>query len=393
MQYDNLTRAQKRVYHEAVSTSHHCRIELVILTLNDRPVRSLTNRFIDGQVDTDTERTPAAVLQCEILDDDFVLDWESGKHRQFKAQVVDARFVPELDEWVEQVVFTGPLWDFTRSGAQVSLVAQGTERLAMGSVRRVFERPRKAKATIVIRDLLQAAGAVRRLLVIPNLDATLPERVTIGIPRDGKDKDKKKDDKPRRKHYRATNENTYYGEASRIAAALDRLLYADSHGRFVLRSHPARATVKLTDSQLLAPVTVTRSVEGDTVNTWEIRGANPKGPKKQVAVTVAFPKRNELSAQSLAWHSKPHELVETVENEHLKTDKQARVFGRRLRDRALGSLVSYEVESMPVFPWLQPHMMISVPTEGGRALVRATRWTHPLGRGGSATLGANRRKR
>lgn len=394
MHYESLTRAERRLYEETVSGSHHRRVELEILTLNDKRLRSLTNPFLGGQVDTDTSRTPASILSCEVFDDDFVLDWQDGAHRRFKARVIVSVFVPDIGEhgtWVDAVVFTGPLWDFERSGPVVSLTAQGTERLAMGSVRVAFTRPRKAKATTVQRDLLKAAGAIDRLLLIPPLNVTLPERVTVGVrEKDKNPKDKKKP--PKRQVYKVTHEDTYIGEAQRIADAIDRLVYADTHGRFVQRAHPVGPRTALTRRHLLAPVTEKRPTDGESPNTWIVLGANPKGPKERVKAEVGFAKRDTLSAESLAWHGRPHELIETVENKHLKTHKQAVTFGRRLRDRAAGSRVEFEAEVLPMMPWLQPHMIVSVPTGTGRVAWRAERWTFPLGPGADPmTLGANRK--
>lgn len=394
MDFDALTREERLVYQETVEGSHHRRVELEILTLDDVPVRSLTNAFMGGQVDTDSSRTPAAILTCRVFDDDYVLDWQHGAHRQFKARVVDSRFVPGIGEfgtWVDAVVFTGPLWDFDRVGAAVSLVAQGTERLAMGSVRTVYTRPRKYRATSVIRELLTAAGAVPRILLVPNLRATLPERVTVGVrAKDKNPKDKKRP--PKFRVYRANKEDTYIGEAGRIAEALDRLFYTDTRGRFVLRSHPAGPKTSLTDRHLLEPVTEKRPTDGEEPNTWEILGADPKGPKARVRAVVGLPVRNPLSAESLAWHDKPHQIIETVENKHLKAKKQAQQMGRRLRDRAIGSRVDYEVQILPMLPWLQQYQVVSVPTSTGRVSWRATRWTLPLGPAADPmTLGANKR--
>jgi hypothetical protein len=260
MQYDSLNKHERTLYRETVGGSHHRRVELVILTLDDKVVRSLTNRFAGGQIDTDTSRSPAAVLQCQVIDDDHVLDWEHGAHRRFKAQVIDSRFIPGIGsdgEWVEAVVFTGPLWDFSRDGALVELVAQDTERLAMGSVRSVFTRPRKARATAVIRDLLRAAGAPDKLIRIPSMKATLPERVTVGI-RVGKRRDENgnrpgmgPDTRRRKRILRADREDTYVAEANRIAVALNRLFYADTRGRFVIRAQPSKSAVKLTTRHIL----------------------------------------------------------------------------------------------------------------------------------------------
>jgi hypothetical protein len=87
----------------------------------------------------------------------------------------------------------------------------------------------------------------------------LPERVTVGVRgKDPNKKDKKKP--PKHQVYRANQEDTYIGEASRIAEAIDRLFYTDTRGRFVLRSHPVGPKTKLTKRHLLSPVTEKRSV-------------------------------------------------------------------------------------------------------------------------------------
>ena len=401
MHYNSLTREQRNKYAEAVAQTHHRRVELVITDLDDRPVRSLTNRFAGGQVDTDTSRSPAAVVQCQIIDDDYVLDWEHGAHRRFKAQVIDHRFISSIGdhgEWVENELFTGPLWDFQRSGALVELVAQDTERLAMGSVRHVVTKPRKSKATDVQRELLRAAGATDKVMRIPRTKATLPERVTVGVrvgkrrDENGKKKGLGKDSRRKTRIYKTNREDTYLGEVVRIASALDRLFYADTAGRFVQRAHPAKGSAKLTNYHLLSPVTIKRSNDDDTVNTWEILGADPKGPKEQIHARVSFPAKHSLSPEKLAWHNKPHELIEIIENKHLKTHAAAERLGLRRRDDAMADRVSYEVQALPMLPWLQQHMGVSFPTDGGRVMIRATQWSFPLGPSADPmTFGANRR--
>lgn len=395
MQLQALTRAQRKLYDETVSGTHHREVTLEVLRVRDGArVRSLTNQFLGGSVQGDIGRSPVEVLECDVLDEAHVLDWANGEHRKFKLRVVDARFVPALDEWVEEIVFTGPVWNYQRTGDVVHLVAEGSELLAMGSVRNPDTWPAKTKATKVIRELLSAAGAEGRDMVIPNLSAKLPREVTIGVRRGkkkGRDDDKKKG--PKRQIFRATDEETYWPLAERIVEALDRDLFADSRGRFVMAGRRNRPTVRFDERTLLGPVVEKRGSEGETTNTWVILGHDPKGPRKRVRARVAFPKKHPLSAFSLRWNGKPREVSERIENKHLRTKKQAIRLGERKRDQKMRQLVEYEAQGLPIIPWLRPYSSASLPTAAGRVSASVPRWTLPLGPGPDPlVIGANRRR-
>lgn len=391
MDYDALTATQKRLYHDGVSRTHHRAVELRILTLDGAPVTSLTNAFIGGSVQGDTARTPCEVFEADVLDEDFALDWTNGAHRHYKVRIVDSRFIVDLDDWVDDIVFTGPLWDFERKGPVVSLVAHGSELLAMGSVRRVFTRKRKAKATDVITDLLKAAGAQSSDLSIPNLAARLPVRVTVGVRRGKK---KEKDDKrkpPKKRLFRATLEDTYWPEADRIADAIDRDLFTDGRGRFNLRSRVSRPAFDFTPQTLLSPVTERRPDSGEVPNTWLVLGADPKGPKKRIEAEVSLPTGHPLSAQKLGWNGTPRQIIERIENKHLRTGRQARDVGERRRDQAMREMIEYEIEALPVVPRFRPLSLVSAPSSAGKVSVRVKQWTLPLGPGADAlVIGANR---
>lgn len=393
MDVDSLTRAQRGDYDAALRATHRRRVELVILTLDDDPVTSLVNPFLGGSIHGDVDRSPVEVLEARVLDRDGVLDWTNGQHRRFKVRVVDSRFVVALNDWVEATVFTGPLWDFERRGEEVTLVAQGSERLAMGSVRSAFTRPRKAKATEVIRDLLRDAGAPASSLRVPRLNVRLPERVTVvkrGKDRDG---DKAGRQGARRRVLRVSRADSPWPRAAKIAEAIDRELFADGSGNFLLRPAQTKPSVSFTSRLLIGPPIERRGKDGEQPNVWMVVGADPKGSRKQIQVEVPLPRRHPLSRQRLAWHDVPREVVERVENEHLKTKKQARLVGERRRDKALRELMEYEVQAFPCVPWLRPNSLVTIPlASGGTARIRVKRWTLPLGPGPDPlVIGANRR--
>lgn len=394
MDYETLNASQRRAYQAAVSQTHHRRVELHVVRPDGSVKHTFINSFLGGQVDTDEDSTPAQTLSSvQLFDPDRVLDWENGAHRKYRARVIDCRFIPALDEWVDCTVFTGPLWDFSRKGPIASLTAQGSERLAMGSVRRTYSRERKAKATVVIRDLLNKAGVPKRLQRVPNLKARLPESVTVRV----KITDKRKNKPPKISHVRRlklNREDTYFDEAAEIAEALDRRLVTDGKGRFIVRKDPTKAALTITDHQLVEPPEVSRVGNADLRNVFIVRGADPKGPKPQIRAEARFPAQHALSAETLRpWPgAPPYELIETIENDKLSTTKNAKEIAVRKRNRAARELVQYSVAMLPVAPWLQLGQIVLVRGRDPLPGVRARQMSLPLGQSADPqTVGSLRR--
>lgn len=389
-----LNKTQRAAYDAAVEGTHHREVELEVYRRRDgKPVLSLTNQFLGGQVQGDLARSPVTVLECELLDDDFALDWANGEHRKYEVRVIDSRFVPELDDWVEEPVFRGPLWDFERTGPVVSLVAEGPEKNAQGSIRRAEWWPARTRATKVIRELLTAAGAEGRDLRIPNLKRRLPRQVTVGVRLGKRDKDTKKDRRPKVQRLLVNREDTYWSVAEEVADSLDRDFFGDNRGRFVVAAKRSRPTIRLTRRTIVSPVTEKRATDGELTNVWIVNGPNPKGPRSRPHARVELPKRHPASAWSLRWNGARREVIEAVENKHVKTNAQAARIARRKRDQALRELVTYEIEALPIVPWVRPGSMVSAPTDAGRATGRIPSWTLPLGPGPDPlVLGAARRR-
>ena len=388
MQYESLSADQIPVYEAAIAGSHNRHVDLAFFRRSDGTPVTSSVQLITGSIQGDVERTPVTFLDADLLDPDFTLDWSNGAQRRFEVRVTDSRFVPDLDDWVDRVVFTGVVWTFSREGAVVSIVAEGPEINAMGTIRNPQTYKEKTPATTVIRGLLKAAGAVR--LRIPSLSRKLPRDVTVGVRR-GKKDDKKKHQRPRRRELRTSREDTYWGEAEPIAEAIDRDLYATGRGAFVLEPPPTKPSLVLTNRMLTAPVKETPALDGEAPNTWLVLGADPKGPKPQVKAEVALPKRHPASAHSMRWNDTPREVTVRIENNHLRTDAAARRVGERRRDQALRERLSHEVQVIPCVSWVRPGMLASFPVGSRIAVSRVKRWTLPLGPGADpVSLGANR---
>lgn len=381
MEYESLTKAQKNVVHTAMGRTHFRRVELQVFRRSDgKAMFSLTNRFMGGSIQGDVDRAPVTFLECDILDDDFVLNWSHNAHRKFFVQVVDSRFVEAFDDWVSDTVFTGPLWEFERAGVLVQLVAEGPEHDAMGSIRQPDFWPAKTRSTFVVRQLLTRAGAKPRNLSIPPRKAKLPRDVTVKV-RLGKDRNKKKKgfQGPVRRRLIVGRDDTYWGAAEPIVEAQDRELYGDPRGKLLMRPPVQKPTFALTERNLLSPVNERPSDTDEQVNTWIIKGANPKGPRKRIVVRVTLPKRHPESAHQRRWNDTPRQVIEIIDNRNLETEKEARRVGQRRRDRAAREGLEHDVEAVPCRFALRPNGMGSVPVNGTRRGVRVKRWTYPLG--------------
>lgn len=394
MDYDSLDADGRRAYRDTVFGSHHRRCTFDLLRVSDGSfVRTLDN-VLSAAVQGDDKRTPREILEIDVFDDENTLDWRLGSHRRFKIRVTDERFVEELDDWVSRVSFTGPLWDFDRAGPVVSLVAHGSERLAMGSVKSVFKRPRKARGSEVVRDLLTLAGALKRERLIPRLSKRLPERVTVGVRR-GKDRNPDRPGKQQRKVqvFRADREDTYYGAAEPVAEAMGRDLFPDGYGRFVMAFPKSAPSLTVTERQVVGQVAEnpTRD-DGETVNTWEVFGRQPKGDRPQVHVRTSLPDKHPASAFKMRWNGERRQVIERIENKQLDW-KEARALAVRKRERGKLEAVEFSVDLGPVVSWVRPGMLVKVPTPEGAVKLRASRWTVGFTQdAGLVTIGANRRR-
>lgn len=390
--YYQLSHHDRRVYRSTVMGSrraHRRRIEVHLLTLDGGFVASMTPKLYNGSVTVDVESSPSRTLQLQIIDQarSLVFEPTSGgempSHRKYQLKIVDARLIARLDnEWVDVTVFTGPIRDFARQGAVVSLTADGAERLAMGTVRKARAWLRRTKMTDVIIGLLQAAGA--QAIVIPDLPKTTSVHVHVGTTHHER---KGKDGKMHHatQHFRHVKgfvvhkSNTYWEKASVLGSALNRHLYADSYGVFRLRPHPERPVFHFTEDMLLGDVELSRPAS-DAPNTWVVQGGKPKGHKRKVSSgLVGLPHAHPLSAYSLAWHGEPAQVLEQTSNPHLKTKKACRAVAIRKRDRAAKVLAEASFDAVP-FPPLAVHEldMVSAQAGWGIANVVIGQLTYPI---------------
>jgi hypothetical protein len=157
---------------------------------------------------------------------------------------------------------------------------------------------------------------------------------------------------------------------------MNRLLFPTADGAIALRSHPERPVYHF-NRALLADVDLSRPGE-DGPNTFLVTGSKPKGSKHRVSSgLVGFPAGHPLSADSLAWHGKPYQILDTTQNPHAKTKAECHAIAIRKRDRAARMLVDISFDAMPI-PWLRPWDMVSAEANWGVPTTHIQQLTYPL---------------
>ncbi len=362
---DGLNHTEYRAWLRTLVTPGHARRILVeVLDLDGDLLSHLDAEVLDGQVTVDVSREPTRILEMTFLDASRSIQFEPDSpgdaplHRKRMIRVIDARYVAELDLWVECEVFTGPIWKFDREGAVVSITGHGKELQAMGNKWKPVTYGKKVKKTYVIKDLMAETGETA--LAVPDLPATMPERLTV------------------------TRMDTIWPRAKKVAASMDRQLFYDGRGVLVMRRLPSRPVFTFDERHLLTEVSIERDPEG-VFNVFETIGAKPKGSKRRVRAIEKLPAGHPLSTRSLGRNGQPHYLVKREENRQIKTLAEARARAERMRDDASKVIVNYTYDCVPI-PHLDENDLVRVITDEGTLHLRMTRWSFPLGWDGAPPM-------
>jgi hypothetical protein len=362
MQTLGLSAAEWEAYVAALSSTHERRVVVEVQTLDGDVLRSLTPPILDGQVTTDVGAEPMHVLSLQLLDPSRSLAWEPDSpnavpvHRSHALHVSYNVRVPALGRWVDCPVFQGPIWDMTREGAVVTLTAHSWDRQAMGEKWAAVAYGKKSKKTGAIRNLMAGVGETR--MTVPDLRTTFPDRWVV-----------KRLDK-------------VWPKVRAVARSLGRNAFYDGDGRFWVRRPSSKPAMTFQGPWVLSEPKVERKVDAAR-NTFEVWGKKPKGKPRVRAVTVV-PSRAPMSATGgastggLARHGKPHRLVHSEENPHIKTRREALTRAVHLRDAQARGESTVTVEVSP-FPPLDPYDLVHVKTDEGTYAVRASQYSLPLG--------------
>lgn len=358
----------------ALTHTHEVRIRVRVLNLDHTTKAWIdSEKVLDGQVTIDVQnRECTRVANLRLLDPTQSIGFEPDGpsslpvHMRRMVQVLYDVRVPGYG-WVSCPVFTGPVVEMDRDGAEVTLVAEGKERLALGSFGRGHTWAKKRKKVEVIRDILELAGESPSRIHLPPLKNTLSKPFNVN-----------RNEKP-------------WTQARKLARSLGRELFYDARGHVRMRKLSKTPVRPFVDADwLMSPVREDRP-KIEFLNGWIVTGANPPGDKPRVSSPlIGLPENHPFSAQLLARNGKDFWKIREESRPQAKTKARCTQIAKRLRDEHIEANAQISFDMLPLPNIEEWDLLRAVdPLTGGRK-VRVKQATIPLV-GGNQTIGAIKR--
>lgn len=367
-----LTARERRLFESTLLSTHLMRTRIRLQNLDGDDLSDLSTRLLDGQVNIDT--TAATTRQCSLTLDDpnHTLNLDSdapGDGALYADRMIRADcgvYVPALTRWVNVPTFTGPIATMSRNGASVQLGCLGKEHLAFGQAWRPLTLRKGMNTVDAIRTILRERAGERRFS-FPNLRHRLPKTVSLG------------------------RMSSPWGVAQQLARSLGRQLYYDGAGVCRLRTRPRGAVFTFRDGNgtVLSDAQITYDL-GTIINTIWVKGGKPKGKKQAVTAAVTAPRSHPLSPWRLGRNDEPRYLVEEVDNDHVRSSKDARALARRTLDSRLLEGVTTTFDALPV-PHLDPLDVVRLATDETSITFVLNQASLPLVHSGVMSVGTVRR--
>jgi len=377
-----LTDSERVDYERTLRTSHVRSVDVDVLDLDGNVLSNIEPVLLSGQVtvDLDAETTRSATLT--FLDPSHSLNFDTDSPDDgavYADRMIRVRYgvaVPALGRTVWATVFVGPATKLSRQGDTVQVEAQGKEVLLRGAVWRAVTLKKGSRVTAAIRTLVAEIGG-ETSLNIPEVTNQAGRPVTM----------------PRARSLDRNAE--IWAVARSLARSVNRQLFYSGDGRLTLRPLPGRSvyTFRTGDSDLgtatgqadvLNEVSVSYEL-GDVRNTIEVKGQPPKGKKGRVRGVAVAPRAHVLSPWRLGRKDAPRYLVESIEDQSIRTDADARRRANDLLDDRLREVVDVSFDALPI-PHLDPGDLVTVQTPDFTSTFRLRKFAIPLGADSGAVM-------
>ena len=377
-----LHRADRRAFHRALTDHHGIRVRVTVLNLEHEPLGDLTNDVLDGQVNIDADAEVTRSLTVTFLDRRRTLDFDSDSPANgalYANRMLRVAYEVRVDafgDWVNVPIFTGPVIKLDRTDDEVTVECQGKELLALAQAWRPMTIKKGTPKVDAIRRLLRERAGESRF-DLPDMAEKLPKRVTIG------------------------RESQPWLVARKIAESMDRQLFYDGRGVCRMRRYPGNAGYTFNDGDggdVLTAPQVAFSMD-EVANAVWVKGGKPKHgkPKNWADLTdqekedlrkewdkergVRYfhtaPRSHPLSPWRLGRNGEPRYLLHVIDNDAIRSEKQARTIGRRVLHHKLRQLVEVTFDSLPV-PHLEPEDRVRVHTDQLGMTLRVGQVSIPL---------------
>lgn len=367
-----LSAGRQREFHRALTGTRIVRPFAQVLTLDHKVVADVSHMIVDGAVNfsNDAETTRSCSLDL----------WDPSGHIGFGDNDPSdgALFLDNMIraghtyDWpgnqgdpIDVPLFTGPVHELNRDAWTIAIGALGKESIAL---RRAWHPVTYSVGyvTDIIRWLLRRAGETK--FDIPDLKYVTTSATVIWPM------------------------SQLWKHAQKLATSIDRQLFYDGRGVVRLRKIPAKPVWIFEDGPngiLTARPRVTYDVARVRNRVW-VRGRKPKG-KERVNGDASLPRTNPFSAWRLG-RGPDHlggELVEPVENDRMKTNRECHEHAVTILNRINRQQVSIEYDPLPV-PHLEEGDVVEVDSDDIRWTHHARNFSIPL-TGGPMSMSTTRR--
>jgi hypothetical protein len=355
----------------ALLGNHSIRVRVEVLTLEMKPVSTLSNRVLDGQVNIDATAEVTRSATLTLLDRDHSLHFDSNSPAD-GALYADRMLRVWYDvrspggSWIEVPLITGPVSRFTRDGSKVNVEIQGKESLARGVAWRTKTYRKGATKVDVIEDVMRKEG--ERHFSLARATAKLPGDKSLTV------------------------DTIPWEFVKALAASMGLQLFYDGFGRLVLRRPPGTSLWTFASGDggsILTAPRVTFSIDA-VKNAVRVVGTKPKGAKAKVRATAVAPRNHPLSPFRLGRNGEGRYLAEFIDDTSIGSDAEAGRVARGRLDALLMQAVDVEFDSL-VIPHLDAGDVVTVKTDDFTMQTRLDRFTIPLLAAGTMPVGYNRR--
>jgi hypothetical protein len=363
-----INRREFRRLNELLATHHHIRVSVQLLNLEHEYLGDISRRLLGGQLTIDADATEATrAVTMELLDPEHRLKLDADAPEDGSLyfnrmmRIVYSVLSPDRTEIFDIPIFTGPLTKVERQGAVISVEALGKEKLSRAAVWNAHTFKAGLKKTWVIeRIMVTMGGEMRRQ--IPERKPKIPKKLDMN------------------------REKTPWDTAKAIAGSMGLQLYYDGRGVLRLRKPPSKTLYVFREKGvLLSHPQISYDAES-AVNAVEVIGGKPKGAKKKIRYRMVAPKAHVLSPWRMGRWGIPRYLPETIDNDSIRSTKEAREVAKRRLRNALIESVEVAFDSLPV-PYLEELDMCRVSSDGYAGNFRLRKMTIPFTADGVSSVG------
>jgi hypothetical protein len=381
-----LSKTNKALFEAALVSSGKRRITITIRDHDEKKIADLTApAVIEGAVQVDATASVTRSLSLTCLDPNHKLqfDYNSPASGALDADnfvsVEYGVYITSTDSWVDVPVFWGPLTDFQREGAEVTIEAQGKETLGLDPhlVRNGYTIHRGTTVANAIKNVMNRLGETRYNLEtvsgrLHKHRAVIPGESPWAVVAGGGGLD--------------STGNPTPPLVSKVNGHA--MLFYNGIGRLSHRTRNQNTAWVFTTDQLVSQAGFHFDIL-NVRNHVEVKGGTPKKSKKHFRGHATLPDIHPLSPYALRRNGQSRYMVEFFESDSLKSDADCRTQAELILAAHSTEGVEASFECLPI-PHLEEYDHVTLNGPGYSMSFPLQTFTIPLTTDASMSVGASK---